>query len=364
MSWYFWLIDAIPLLYLALVYPSPHARLPTWLSKTTPWILVMVALDTAYLLLHPPGNPTPPAALVVLDQILDLAQVLVPVFLIWATLRDTSDRRWPSAMLLGLGIQLQSVLFLGPQTLITRLLGGDAAAVLSTFGMTASVVGAATRLLLAVGFTCWLLAATRAPSPPLLRKGVRRYAGTQALVLATAALTGALMASASSDFRWLVALLDGFWIVVGLSLIAYGLLRHHLLGIDVKVRWTISKTTLAGIFVAVFFIASEAAQEFFGATLGGPYVGIVAAGLLVFAISPLSRLADRVAERAVPMAIPTDADSEATFRDAVQYTLRDRRMTQQEEIHLARLAESLRIRAARATEIRHEVLRRSGRTKP
>ncbi|MGQ0536474.1 MAG: hypothetical protein ACT4PT_10420, partial [Methanobacteriota archaeon] len=79
--------------------------------------------------------------------------------------------------------------------------------------------------------------------------------------------------------------------VVAVALLSYAILRHQLLGLDVKVRFAISKSTVAAVFIAVFFVASEAAQQFFGETLGSSYVGILAAGTLVFAIAPLSRLA-------------------------------------------------------------------------
>ncbi len=95
-------------------------------------------------------------------------------------------------------------------------------------------------------------------------------------------------------------LTSGLASIVFAGLTAYALARHRLFDIDVKLRWGISRTTLAAVFIAVFFIASEAAQEFFGETLGSQYVGILAAGALVFVIAPLQRVADRVADKAMP----------------------------------------------------------------
>ncbi len=152
--------------------------------------------------------------------------------------------------------------------------------------------------------------------------------------------------------------------LITVTVLAYAILQHQVLGMDVRARWTISKSTVAAAFIAVFFIASEAAQQFFGETLGSTYVGIAAAGALVFAMAPLQRVAEKLAAKAVPAAthVPvagpaSDAADrrEKTFIDAVMFTLRDGHMSREEELHLARLAIDLGIRADRAVELRHEV---------
>jgi len=144
---------------------------------------------------------------------------------------------------------------------------------------------------------------------------------------------------------------------LAVAIFAYAILKHQLLDIDVKVRWGISKTTVAAVFVAVFFIVSEGAQEFFGERADSQYLGIVAAGMLVFAIAPLIRVADRLAHRAVPIGEPPRSASrkEETYRDALRVALRDRVLSSSEELAIARLAEELGIGAGRAMEIRQEV---------
>jgi len=144
-------------------------------------------------------------------------------------------------------------------------------------------------------------------------------------------------------------------------LLAYAIVRHQLLGIDVKVRWTISRGTIAAAFIAVFFVVSEAAQVVFGGE-ENPYVGIAAAGLLVFAIAPLQRAADRLAQAAVPAsgsAVPP-SDREETYRAAVRMALRGG-ISRDEERTLARLARDLGIDAHRAFEIREETERTDSR---
>lgn len=146
-------------------------------------------------------------------------------------------------------------------------------------------------------------------------------------------------------------------------LLAYGILRQSLLDIDVKVRWTISKSTVAAAFIAVFFVASEAAQQFFGETLGSTYVGIAAAGMLVFAMAPLQRVAERLAERAVPVSsssAPARGDGDrrvVLYRRAVRFAIRDGRISPDEEVHLFEVAQELGLGAGDAIRLRRDVER-------
>ncbi len=182
-----------------------------------------------------------------------------------------------------------------------------------------------------------------------------------------AARNGALLCVAMPFLGIVYVAFDPKWGALGIArtamviLLAYGIARHQLLGIDVKLRWTISKSTLAAMFITVFFIASEGAQQFFGDTLGSTYVGIAVAGMLVFAIAPLHRVAERLAERAVPIGdsekvSPARTGSAAeAYRHGVRAAMRDGVLTRREERHLAELARALGIDSVEALELREEV---------
>lgn len=144
----------------------------------------------------------------------------------------------------------------------------------------------------------------------------------------------------------------GIMRTLGVGLLAYGILRHDLAGLDAKVEWTISKTTVAGVFVAVFFIVSEGAQVLFADFAQNEILGVIAAGALLFALAPIQRLADRIAERAVPSGA---GDEEETYRITAAKYLADGTLSAEEERHLARLADRLGIDAERAVELRQEV---------
>lgn len=126
-------------------------------------------------------------------------------------------------------------------------------------------------------------------------------------------------------------------------LAAYGLLRHQLFGIDLTVRWTIKQGTVAATFVAAFFVAGELAETFFG-DLFGPYVGVLAAGLLVFFLAPLQKLAERVSDAAVPEAKGSEQmtveERVELFRDQLRFAWADGQLDRKER----RRIESLRDR--------------------
>jgi hypothetical protein len=148
--------------------------------------------------------------------------------------------------------------------------------------------------------------------------------------------------------------------ILGALLLGYAVLRGQIEGLDLKVRFALSKSTIAAVFIAVFFIASEAAQQFFGDTLGSTYVGIGVAGTLVFAMAPLQRAAEKLAAKAVPVSMESTAaparpdDREDAYRRAVRLALRGG-ISRVEDHDLAVLADQLHVGARRALEIREEL---------
>lgn len=148
-------------------------------------------------------------------------------------------------------------------------------------------------------------------------------------------------------------------LVLLVVVLAYAVLRLGMFGLDVKVRWTLRQSTIGAMFVAVFVVASELAQTLVSDT-AGPYLGVFAAGTLVFAMAPLQRVAERIATSAVPLA--ADASSAVTerteaYRSAVAMALADGVLTRDEERHLAKLATALRLGHEEALTIREGVER-------
>lgn len=141
----------------------------------------------------------------------------------------------------------------------------------------------------------------------------------------------------------------------------YAILRHQLLGLDVKVRFAIKTSTIAGLFLGVLLIVANVAQNYFGAEYGVIYGG-AAAGLLFFALAPIQRAAERFAHKAVPItgsvvAVESAgaAGKEEAYRAALRVALRDRKLTRDEELGLAHLSDELGLTHKRARELWHEV---------
>jgi hypothetical protein len=130
-------------------------------------------------------------------------------------------------------------------------------------------------------------------------------------------------------------------------LVAYAILRLQYLDLDVKIRWGLSKTTVAALFIAVFFVVSEGAAALFSEQWGTG-AGILAAGGLVFGIAPLMRWSDRLAATAIPGATDAEAIYLAAFRTAIA----DGRISAKEEVNLAEVAERLSLGPKRVAELR------------
>jgi len=104
------------------------------------------------------------------------------------------------------------------------------------------------------------------------------------------------LTTGSADFSYIVYVLGT---LVAVPLIAYGILRTQLFDIDLRLRWTIKQSTLAGIFVSLMFLISEGASEFLSAELGS-VSGLLAAAVVMFFLAPLQRFSERVAGAAMP----------------------------------------------------------------
>lgn len=148
--------------------------------------------------------------------------------------------------------------------------------------------------------------------------------------------------------------------MVATGILLYGILRTHLFDVDLKMKWTVKQSTVAAAFIGVFFVVSESASTFFSNTGLGPYLGIAAAGVLVFALAPLQRAAERVADVALPGVANTH--EYLTFRKmevykaAVELAAEDGVITAKERRVLGSLRASLGIEGADAEALEAHIL--------
>jgi len=141
-------------------------------------------------------------------------------------------------------------------------------------------------------------------------------------------------------------------------LIAYGILRTQLFDLDLRIRWTIKQSTVAGMFVAVMFVISEGASQVLSDELG-TVAGLLAAGVLMFFLTPLQHFAERVASTAMPNTQNTP--EYAAFRKMQVYEAalaeaqHEDGISGRERALLVRLRDSLEISASDAQAIEDEL---------
>jgi hypothetical protein len=175
-----------------------------------------------------------------------------------------------------------------------------------------------------------------------------------ALVLATLGAGAAFLTSPLARF------VLGIWRLALPALVALALVRYNLFDIDLKVKFAMKQGTVAATFVAVFFVASETAQQVFSG-VGGSYFGIAAAGVLVLGMHPLQRLAERLADKAMPGVKPMQEMSRAEksrfYREQAALAWEDGALNKKERLMLNSLRERLGLSHEDASRLELEVAR-------
>ena len=164
-----------------------------------------------------------------------------------------------------------------------------------------------------------------------------------------------LLNAPEPDFHYIVYAGGTFFAV---PLIAYGILRTQLFDIDLRIRWTIKQSTVAAVFVAIFYLVSEGADRLLASEFGN-IAGLIASALVVFFLVPLQRFAERVASVAMPNTENTP--EYAMFRKLQVYeaalteALPDGKISARERELLNRLRDSLGISISDADAIEGEL---------
>lgn len=138
------------------------------------------------------------------------------------------------------------------------------------------------------------------------------------------------------------------------ALVALAFARSGLLGGQLAIR----RGTIATGLLAIVLIVAQVMQNFLEAQYGLLMGGVVA-GAFLFMAAPLQRMIERGHAPALPAPVAAGEHDEA-YRAAIRVALRDRRLTRDEEVALADVAERLGIGARRAAEIRHDVEQERG----
>lgn len=168
--------------------------------------------------------------------------------------------------------------------------------------------------------------------------------------------------SAMPDIAWFGKAVYALGTLLAVPLIAYGVLRTQLFDIDLRIRWTIKQSTLAGIFVALMYVISEGAAQFLEAELGN-FAGLLAAAVVVFFLAPLQRFAENVASKAMPNTKNTPEYAAhrkmQVYEAAVAEALPDGNISERERLLLNSLRDSLGILPVDAEALERELRERT-----
>lgn len=168
--------------------------------------------------------------------------------------------------------------------------------------------------------------------------------------------------SGMPDIAWFGKTVYALGTLLAVPLIAYGVLRTQLFDIDLKIRWTIKQSTLAGIIIAIVFAISEGASQFLSDELGA-IPGLLAAAVVMFFLAPLQRFAENVASKAMPNTSNTPEYAAhrkmQVYEAAVAEALPDGNISERERVLLNSLRDSLGILPVDAEALERELRERS-----
>lgn len=141
-------------------------------------------------------------------------------------------------------------------------------------------------------------------------------------------------------------------------LLGYGILRHQIFGIELKLKFAVEKSTVAAVFAVGFLMVSEVVERVVG--IEGTLFGLGAAVAIGLVFRRIEALAEAVADRLMPGVENTPsyrADRRrALYQAAVEAAIHDRRVTDRERDVLSRLQAELELSTQEAAEIESTIL--------
>ena len=146
-------------------------------------------------------------------------------------------------------------------------------------------------------------------------------------------------------------------LIIYVPLVAYGVLRVQLFDVDLRIKRTLKRSTVAAAFVATFFVVSELAESYLSSRLGSLF-GVVGTGALVFFLAPIQRAAERLSNAAMPNTHDTPEYESyrklQVYEAAVQAALEDGRISDRQRRVLTSMIESMSIDAKVAERLENE----------
>jgi hypothetical protein len=300
-----------------------HARRREWIVGVL--LILGIGFEALYLIDHGAFTARNEAGRVVFGP---LFLTVGALYLIYALIADRLTRdflstpaagRQPSLLLTALAFALATIntgfyfflVFLpGPPDLPGA--GGAATGPHPLAAIAAGLMLAASSLAL-LPMALRLLAERRRAGASQRLVGSTLWVGLGPVATATLAAAAAFFSQGLSVL--LVQVFGALWTLAFGALLAYALVRHQLFDFQSRLRVTVRRGTVAGIFFAVFLSATEVTQNYLSERYDWA-VGALVAALLIIAIHPLQRFGERVAQATVPRSRPL-ADLTVNERQAI-----------------------------------------------
>ncbi|MGQ0814235.1 MAG: hypothetical protein ACT4O1_07185 [Gemmatimonadota bacterium] len=204
------------------------------------------------------------------------------------------------------------------------------------------------------------ISALRHARTPLRREQARAYLiafGARDISFLLLTLTFTVVPPTYAHFQWVFILFPTVWLVY-YPLVAWGILKHQLFDIELRVKRGVQRSVVAAAIAGAFFAGSYALEQFIN--INNFVLGLLAAGFVTAAFQPLQRMAEKLADRLMPGVNTSESyiaeRKHEVYRNAVEGALQDGTITERERAILMKLRESLGVDAAEALRIERDVL--------
>lgn len=152
--------------------------------------------------------------------------------------------------------------------------------------------------------------------------------------------------------------MHGMMYATYVPLLAYAILRHQLLGIDLRVRFVVKQGSVGAILAGAFLVASEVIES--AIPVEGAVLGVVLAVVIAAALKPAQAIAEKIASAAMPNVQPNarylDERRRVVLRGALENAWADGDLSDKERNLVVMLRRELGISNRDAVSLEDEVL--------
>ena len=175
----------------------------------------------------------------------------------------------------------------------------------------------------------------------------------------TYGLIGDAAAGEPPDVGVMIPFLYALAVIIYVPLVAYGVMRVQLFDVDLRIKRTIKRSTVAAAFVATFFVVSELAGNYLSSQLG-TVLGVLSTGALMFFLDPIQRTAEKLSNATMPNTHDTPEYESfrkiQVYESAVQAALEDGHISERQRRVLNSMIESMSIDTKIAERLENDAL--------